>query len=108
MHGPDWVTSNLQDLLAERKGWAGQACLSADALCRRVWLWIGFRGRVSFSTECVMLCWRAFLLSEQDSLLVNKMAESGAEGELPPRRLVVKEQKNGEATGKNKVHLIQN
>lgn len=37
---------------------------------------------------------------------MNKMAESGAEGELPQRRLVVKEQKNGEVTGKNKVHLI--
>ncbi len=35
-----------------------------------------------------------------------EMAESGTEGELPQRRLGVKEQQNGELTGKNKSHLI--
>lgn len=48
---------------------------------------------------------KAHLLSQQDSLLVNDMAESGAEGELLQRRLGVKEEQNGELTGKNKIHL---
>ncbi|KAE8288011.1 Vacuole membrane protein 1 Transmembrane protein 49 [Larimichthys crocea] len=46
--------------------------------------------------KCVML--KACLFSQQDSLLVNKMAECGAEGELPQRRLGVKDQQNGELT----------
>ncbi|TMS14312.1 Vacuole membrane protein 1 [Larimichthys crocea] len=41
---------------------------------------------------------KACLFSQQDSLLVNKMAECGAEGELPQRRLGVKDQQNGELT----------
>lgn len=49
---------------------------------------------------------KARVLSQQDSSLVNEMAESGAEGDLPQRRLGVKEQQNGELTGKNKIHLI--
>lgn len=34
------------------------------------------------------------------------MAERGAEGEPPQRRLGVKERQNGELAGKNKIHLI--
>ncbi|KAM7374794.1 hypothetical protein PAMP_007431 [Pampus punctatissimus] len=45
---------------------------------------------------CAVL--KARLLSQQDVLLVNKMAESGAEGEQPQRRFGVKEQQNGELT----------
>lgn len=50
---------------------------------------------------------KASLFSQQDSFLVNEMAECGAEGELPQRRLGVKEQQNGELTGKNKTSNIQ-
>ncbi|TKS83643.1 Vacuole membrane protein 1 [Collichthys lucidus] len=46
--------------------------------------------------KCMML--KACLLSQQDSLLVNKMAECGAEGELAQRQLGVKDQQNGELT----------
>lgn len=45
---------------------------------------------------------KAGLFSQQDFFPVNEMAECGAEGELPQRRLGVKEQQNGELTGKNK------
>lgn len=44
----------------------------------------------------------AHLFSLQDSLQVNEMAEYGAEGEVTQRRLGVKEQQNGELTGKNR------
>ncbi len=46
-------------------------------------------------------------LSSQQDFLVNKMAELGAEAELPQRRFSVKEQQNGELTGKNKTSTKQ-
>lgn len=54
--------------------------------------------RVRYGARDAVL--KARLFSQQDSLMVNEMAECGAEGELPQRRLGVKEQQNGELTGK--------
>lgn len=41
---------------------------------------------------------KACLSSWQDSFQINNMAKCGAEGELPQRRLGIKEQQNGELT----------
>lgn len=53
-------------------------------------------GEGVYCMECMMLCF-----SQQDPFLVSEMAERGVEGELTQRLLGVKEQQNGEVTGKN-------
>jgi len=69
-------------------------------------------GLCYFWAEVVVMVWRvcdsvlkARLFFQQNSFPVNEMAEYEAEGELPRRRLGVKEQQNGDRTGKDKMCL---